>query len=190
MASKCSCRLIPSLRQSVATKTCFLDSHSCRIVSTRDSGGNNPVTAITSTSFGKRVRSSAATYSAVGMKRQNIIGWYPSLSRPLIRSTALFNFSSFSPNKSSAARAISNKRRRFRCPSSSSPPGSEPGVTSEPSADSSTIISRIVRRPISSASSGFSASAGAARLRKVAAAAAGLEASERNNAKADHQRTR
>ena len=47
-----------------------------------------------------------------------------------------------------------------------------------------------MRRPISSASSGVSALATAARLRSVAAAAAGLEAIDRSSARADHQRTR
>ncbi len=45
--------------------------------SSRSAGGSGPVTASTSRPFGTRpaLRSSSATYSAVGMKRQKTIGW-------------------------------------------------------------------------------------------------------------------
>ncbi len=181
---------MPSERQSVQTSTRLGAAASWLTRSSRSAGGSVPVTATTSTPEESRCLSSSATYSAVGMKRQKRMGLYPSRSSSLTSLTALMSLASPSPFRPSAVRAISRRRRRLTAPSFSGSSASLPGITSMPSADSSSIRSSTVRRPMASASSGDPASAVEARLRRVAAAAAGLLASDRSKARADHQRTR
>ena len=96
-----------------------------------------------------------------------------------------------SPWPSSWLARAAKRRSRRRCgvsPSAASP--SAPGVASADSTVSSSGRSRTAERPSPSASASSWASRLAARVRKVAAAAPGEEASARSSASADHQRTR
>ena len=124
------------------------------------------------------------------MNRQKTIGRKPSARSVATIVLAVWSLLSFLPCNASAWRAISNRRRRWRVSSPSCCPESAPGVMSTASTAASSSRSRTVRRPRSSASSGVSVSTVAARVRSVAAAAAGLEARARNNARADHHWTR
>ena len=133
-ASKCSWRLMPSLRQSVQTSTRFLACASWATRSARSSGGRVPVMAATSTSR-SFLRNSSATYSAVGMKRQKTIGLKPSRLKVSTKLMAFFNFSSLVPSSFSASRAMSSSRRRVRCSSPLASPRSLPGVRSRLSTD-------------------------------------------------------
>ena len=114
------------------------------------------------------------------MNRQNTTGWYPSLRRLPTMRTALTSLRSLAPRSWSARSA---KRRSCRDTVS---PLTAPGITSTASSVSSRSSS--VRRPISSTRATVSASAVTARVRIVAAAAAGLDAMVRSNPSADHQR--
>ena len=69
-ASNASWRLMPSLEQSVATRTRCSCADNSATRSSRSAGGRVPVTATTSVRFPSFSRKCSATYSAVAMKRQ------------------------------------------------------------------------------------------------------------------------
>ena len=155
-----------------------------------------PVTAITSTSLGKRLRSSrghifrrgdeAAEYNRTEAVFNQVLDHLDGFFELLILLPGQFVGLAGHLQQACGGCVGLHLLRRYH-------PGSAPGATSIPSADSSSTRSRIVRRPISSRPSRFFRVfdiRSAARLRRVAAAAAGLEASERSRASADHQRTR
>ena len=179
---------MPSLRQSVATSTRFGVSDSAAMRCTRSAPGSRPVTASTSTPsfFGRRSRSSAATYSAVSMNRQNTIGWNPSSTRPRTMPTGCDELGVVRRRGAGRRRRptlavadrCSGARRRCRCRARRRRPR-----RSRPCRARSGGRSRRRPRPMS-------VSAVAARVRIVAAAAAGLDASARSRPSADHQRTR
>ena len=146
----------------------------------RSAGGSVPVTAATSTPLGNWSRSSSATYSAVWMKRQKTMGLKPSLSSDLTRLTSFLSFVVLL-----AAQALSAS---WPVPAGGGGPGllvvllvlgSAPGVTSMASAESS--MAQVEDGLAADFISGLfvSASSTLARLRSVAAAAAGLLARQR-----------
>ena len=65
----------------------------------RSAGASVPVTAATSIFLPSAPRRCSATYSAVGMNRQNTIGWWPSLTSSLTSLIAAWSFVSASPRK-------------------------------------------------------------------------------------------
>ena len=121
------------------------------------------------------------------MNLQKTIGEYPSFKKALTRATALIIFLSLLPQSIWASRAMASSLDRSL--SSPSRVQSPLGVTSSLSM-ASPIKSKTDWRPISSISASAVSSPRPARFRRVAAAAAGLEASERSKARTDHQRTR
>ena len=121
------------------------------------------------------------------MNRQNTMGQNPSSSISDTIPTRPASLAS-APPLSPSARWAKSRNRRLTAPAAASVPVSAPGTTSAPSSGSSR--SRTLDRPISSTSSAVSAPAVTARVRMVAAAAAGLDARARSSPRADHHRTR
>ena len=185
---------MPSHRQSVATRTrCgvlgeLVDARS------RVLGGSVPGDRLDlDLALPSACAGASATYSAVAMKRQKTIGLYPSANSSLTSAIASLELRVLvADERLGLARQLAEPapldRRRRRLSSGSA---SAPGATSTPSSLSSSIRSRTLRRPISSA---LGAASRRPRLRRGSAASRrrppGWRRATRSSASADHQRTR
>ena len=189
---------MPSLRQSVHTRIRLSLSANWETRSSRSSGGNRPVTAST-VQPGNFLRNSSATYSAVGIKRQKTMGEYPSPTSFFIWGIHCLSLASSSPIRFSAMLAsLANVLRRSALAASNTAldSASLPSVSLAPGSSSdkelSSPLSRSKSALVPSASScsvlcaSLSRPLPRARVRRVAAAAAGLEDTARSRARADH----